>query len=79
MSAETSKLALWFSKPPLPKVSECLSLLDSVQRVSLAIVSAYYGLPKEQGLLNIFDTSQPKVPYVSQAYFEKWGKIACKI
>lgn len=50
MSAETSKLALWFSKPPLPKVSECLSLLDSVQRVSLAIVSAYYGLPKEQGL-----------------------------
>ena len=49
MSAEATKFSLWFSKPPLPKREECESLLDSVQRVSLVIVSAYYGLPKEHG------------------------------
>ncbi|XP_072024865.1 cyclin-D1-binding protein 1 homolog [Amphiura filiformis] len=50
MSAEASKFSLWFSKPPLPKREECESLMESVQRVSLVIVSAYYGLPKEHGV-----------------------------
>ncbi|XP_033625934.1 cyclin-D1-binding protein 1 homolog [Asterias rubens] len=50
VSAEATKLALWFSKPPLPKPTECQSLIASVEMSAIALVSVFYGLPKEKGL-----------------------------
>ncbi|XP_022091932.1 cyclin-D1-binding protein 1 homolog isoform X2 [Acanthaster planci] len=51
LSAEATKLALWFSKPPLPKPEECQSLIASVEMSTIALVSVFYGLPKEHGLM----------------------------
>nr|XP_054748153.1 cyclin-D1-binding protein 1 homolog isoform X2 [Lytechinus pictus] len=50
MSFEATKLAMCFSKPPVPSLDECQSLLSSVEMKTIALVSLYYGLPKEQGV-----------------------------
>ncbi|XP_038069941.1 cyclin-D1-binding protein 1 homolog [Patiria miniata] len=51
VSTEATKLAVWFSKPPLPKPDECQSLIASVEMSAIALVSAFYGLPKEKGVI----------------------------
>eukprot|EP00057_Strongylocentrotus_purpuratus_P019912 XP_011674386.1 PREDICTED: cyclin-D1-binding protein 1 homolog isoform X2 [Strongylocentrotus purpuratus] len=50
MSFEATKLAMCFASPPVPSPEECQSLMSSVEMKTVALVSLYYGLPKEQGV-----------------------------
>ncbi|KAK7497697.1 hypothetical protein BaRGS_00011092, partial [Batillaria attramentaria] len=50
LSLEATKLSLAFSKPPFPTAEECSSMSADVEKTVLALVSAFYSLPKTQGI-----------------------------
>ncbi|CAH1779027.1 unnamed protein product [Owenia fusiformis] len=50
LSGECTKFCMAYSKPPLPSNQDCESLITRVQNAILALVSAYYALPKTQGI-----------------------------
>ncbi|XP_056666323.1 cyclin-D1-binding protein 1 isoform X3 [Monodelphis domestica] len=50
VSQEATKLSLAFARPPLPSSEDCRKLCESIQNAVLAEVSAYYWLPKDQGI-----------------------------
>ncbi|XP_043839819.1 cyclin-D1-binding protein 1 isoform X2 [Dromiciops gliroides] len=50
VSQEATKLSLAFARPPLPSPEDCRKLCESIQNAVLAEVSAYYWLPKDQGI-----------------------------
>lgn len=49
VSFDATKVAIAFRDPPLPKPNECEQLLEGAQGRVLALVSLYYGVPKECG------------------------------
>lgn len=51
LSAETTKLCLGFNSAPLPGPEEQNYFAGRMQQIVLALVSAYYGLPKAYGTL----------------------------
>ncbi|XP_064611292.1 cyclin-D1-binding protein 1 homolog [Liolophura sinensis] len=50
VSAEVTKLSMVFSKPPVPPVEHCEQIIGRVEKATLMMVSAFYSLPKSQGL-----------------------------
>ncbi|XP_075773837.1 cyclin-D1-binding protein 1 isoform X1 [Pelodiscus sinensis] len=49
-SQEATKLSLAFSRPPLPSSEDCQKLSEGIQNAVLAAATAYYWLPKDQGI-----------------------------
>ena len=47
---EATKLSMMFSTPPFPPDKECESLLTSVEKTAVALLSVYCKLPKSSGM-----------------------------
>ncbi|XP_048253638.1 cyclin-D1-binding protein 1 homolog [Haliotis cracherodii] len=50
ISNEATKLSMAFSKPPAPPPEHSQLMITSLEKATLALVSAYYSFPKTQGV-----------------------------
>ncbi|XP_067651966.1 cyclin-D1-binding protein 1 homolog [Haliotis asinina] len=50
ISNEATKLSMAFSKPPAPPPEHSQPMITSLEKATLALVSAYYSFPKTQGM-----------------------------
>ncbi|XP_071958039.1 cyclin-D1-binding protein 1 homolog isoform X2 [Antedon mediterranea] len=64
ISKEATKLSVLFSKPPVPTVEECQSMLNSLEMNAVALISVFYGLPKNRGIVLRKSTKQAVVNIV---------------
>ncbi|XP_074640308.1 cyclin-D1-binding protein 1 homolog [Tubulanus polymorphus] len=49
LSKECTKLVLVFSEPPVPTPTDCQTMISTIEKTTLALISIYYTLPKIHG------------------------------